>query len=48
MKFHVLIFRFTYKKFLFVFETDALNGMQDQRAFFFWMEELGLDVPVIF
>lgn len=31
----------------FVLETDALNGMQDQRAFFFKMEELGLDVPVI-
>ena len=35
------------KTLVFVLETDALNGMQDQRAFFFKMEELGLDVPVI-
>jgi (E)-4-hydroxy-3-methylbut-2-enyl-diphosphate synthase len=32
---------------IFVLETDALHGMADQRAFFFKMEELGLDVPVI-
>ncbi|WP_114936259.1 (E)-4-hydroxy-3-methylbut-2-enyl-diphosphate synthase [Mucilaginibacter endophyticus] len=30
-----------------VLETEALHGMADQRAFFFKMEELGLDVPVI-
>jgi len=35
------------KTLVFVLETDALNGMQDQRVFFFKMEELGLDVPVI-
>ena len=35
------------KSLVFVLETDALNGMADQRAFFFKMEELGLDVPVI-
>jgi (E)-4-hydroxy-3-methylbut-2-enyl-diphosphate synthase len=32
---------------VFVLETDALHGMADQRVFFFKMEELGLDVPVI-
>ncbi len=32
---------------VFVLETDALHGMADQRAFFFQMEELGLQVPVI-
>ena len=32
---------------VFVLETDAIHGMADQRAFFFKMEELGLDVPVI-
>ncbi|MES2108507.1 MAG: (E)-4-hydroxy-3-methylbut-2-enyl-diphosphate synthase [Bacteroidota bacterium] len=32
---------------VFVLETEALHGMADQRAFFFKMEELGLDVPVI-
>ena len=32
---------------IFVLETDALHGMADQRSFFFKMEELGLDVPVI-
>jgi len=32
---------------VFVLETDATNGMADQRTFFFKMEELGLDVPVI-
>lgn len=35
------------KTLVFVLETDALNGMQDERSFFFGMEELGLDVPVI-
>ena len=35
------------KSLLFVLETDALHGMADQRTFFFKMEELGLDVPVI-
>jgi (E)-4-hydroxy-3-methylbut-2-enyl-diphosphate synthase len=32
---------------IFVLETDALHGMADQRSFYFKMEELGLDVPVI-
>jgi (E)-4-hydroxy-3-methylbut-2-enyl-diphosphate synthase len=32
---------------IFVLETDSLLGMTDQRSFFFKMEELGLDVPVI-
>jgi (E)-4-hydroxy-3-methylbut-2-enyl-diphosphate synthase len=32
---------------VFVLETDALHGMADQRSFFFKMEELGLEVPVI-
>ncbi|WP_439699007.1 (E)-4-hydroxy-3-methylbut-2-enyl-diphosphate synthase [Mucilaginibacter sp. AW1-7] len=32
---------------VFVLETNALHGMADQRSFFFKMEELGLDVPVI-
>jgi (E)-4-hydroxy-3-methylbut-2-enyl-diphosphate synthase len=32
---------------VFVLETDALHGMADQRAFFFKLEELGLEVPVI-
>ncbi|HEY9535427.1 MAG TPA: (E)-4-hydroxy-3-methylbut-2-enyl-diphosphate synthase, partial [Mucilaginibacter sp.] len=32
---------------VFVLETDSLHGMADQRSFFFKMEELGLDVPVI-
>lgn len=32
---------------VFVLETDAINGMQDQRGFFFKLQELGLDVPVI-
>lgn len=35
------------KTLVFVLETDAVNGMSDQRTFFFKMEELGLDVPVI-
>jgi (E)-4-hydroxy-3-methylbut-2-enyl-diphosphate synthase len=35
------------KSLIFVLETDALNGMADQRSFFFKMEELGLEVPVI-
>lgn len=32
---------------VFVLETGATNGTADQRSFFFKMEELGLDVPVI-
>jgi (E)-4-hydroxy-3-methylbut-2-enyl-diphosphate synthase len=32
---------------IFVLETNASHGMADQRSFFFKMEELGLDVPVI-
>jgi len=32
---------------IFILETEALHGMADQRSFFFKMEELGLDVPVI-
>jgi len=32
---------------IFVLETDALHGMADQRSFFFKLEELGLEVPVI-
>jgi len=35
------------KSLVFVLETDAIHGMADQRTFFFKMEELGLDVPVI-
>ena len=35
------------KSLVFVLETDALHGMADQRLFFFKMEELGLDGPVI-
>jgi (E)-4-hydroxy-3-methylbut-2-enyl-diphosphate synthase len=35
------------KTLLFVLETNELHGMADQRAFFFKMEEFGLDVPVI-
>jgi len=35
------------KSLVFVLETNALHGMADQRLFFFKMEELGLDVPVI-
>ncbi len=35
------------KSLVFVLETDARHGMADQRAFFFKLEELGLDVPVI-
>jgi len=35
------------KSLVFVLETDELHGMADQRLFFFKMEELGLDVPVI-
>jgi (E)-4-hydroxy-3-methylbut-2-enyl-diphosphate synthase len=34
-------------KLVFVLETDELHGMADQRAFFFKMEEFGLNVPVI-
>jgi len=32
---------------VFVLETEALHGMADQRGFFFKLEELGLEVPVI-
>ena len=32
---------------VFVLETDAAHGMADQRTFFFKMEELELDIPVI-
>jgi (E)-4-hydroxy-3-methylbut-2-enyl-diphosphate synthase len=32
---------------VFVLETDELHGMADQRTFFFKLEELSLDVPVI-
>lgn len=35
------------KSLVFVLETDAIHGMADQRRFFFKMEELQLDVPVI-
>jgi (E)-4-hydroxy-3-methylbut-2-enyl-diphosphate synthase len=35
------------KSLVFVLETDALQGMADQRSFFFKMEEMELDVPVI-
>jgi len=35
------------KSLVFVLETDETHGMADQRQFFFKMEELGLDVPVI-
>lgn len=35
------------KSLVFVLETEALHGMAEQRSFFFKMEELGLDVPVI-
>jgi (E)-4-hydroxy-3-methylbut-2-enyl-diphosphate synthase len=32
---------------VFILETTALHGMADQRGFFFKLEELGLEVPVI-
>ena len=32
---------------VFVLETNALHGMANQRAFFFKMEEMGIDIPVI-
>ncbi len=35
------------KSLVFVLETDATHGMADQRSFFFKMEEMELDVPVI-
>ncbi|HVW14520.1 MAG TPA: (E)-4-hydroxy-3-methylbut-2-enyl-diphosphate synthase [Mucilaginibacter sp.] len=35
------------KSLVFVLETDDPHGMADQRQFFFKMEELGLDIPVI-
>lgn len=35
------------KTLVFVLETDAINGMADQRQFFFHMMEMGCEVPVI-
>jgi (E)-4-hydroxy-3-methylbut-2-enyl-diphosphate synthase len=35
------------KSLVFVLETSEAHGMADQRAFFFKLEEMGLDVPVI-
>ncbi|MES2279091.1 MAG: (E)-4-hydroxy-3-methylbut-2-enyl-diphosphate synthase [Bacteroidota bacterium] len=35
------------KSLVFVLETTEAHGMADQRAFFFKLEEIGLDVPVI-
>ncbi|MFI5160621.1 MAG: (E)-4-hydroxy-3-methylbut-2-enyl-diphosphate synthase [Sphingobacteriales bacterium] len=35
------------KSLVFILETDESHGMADQRQFFFKMEEMGLDVPVI-
>ena len=35
------------KSLVFVLETDETHGMADQRQFFFKMEEMGLDIPVI-
>ena len=35
------------QKLVFVLETDAVHGMAEQRSFFFKMEELAIDVPVI-
>jgi (E)-4-hydroxy-3-methylbut-2-enyl-diphosphate synthase len=35
------------KSLVFVLETAEAHGMADQRAFFFKLEEMGLDVPVI-
>ncbi|MDP9048078.1 MAG: flavodoxin-dependent (E)-4-hydroxy-3-methylbut-2-enyl-diphosphate synthase, partial [Bacteroidota bacterium] len=35
------------KSLVFILETAALHGMADQRSFFFKMEEMALDVPVI-
>ena len=35
------------KTLVLVLETDAAHGMADQRTFFFKMDELGLDIPVI-
>jgi (E)-4-hydroxy-3-methylbut-2-enyl-diphosphate synthase len=32
---------------IFVLETNAAHGMAEQRAFFFKLEELGIDIPVI-
>jgi (E)-4-hydroxy-3-methylbut-2-enyl-diphosphate synthase len=32
---------------IFVLETDAAHGMAEQRSFFFKMEELGIEIPVI-
>src|SRR6202012_2900300 len=35
------------KSVVFILETNELHGMADQRQFFFKMEELGLNIPVI-
>lgn len=35
------------RRLVFVLETDAINGMADQRAFFHGIGEMGLDNPVI-
>jgi len=35
------------KTLVFVLETNAAHGMAEQRAFFFKLEELGIDIPVI-
>jgi len=35
------------KSLVFVLETDAVHGMADQRTFFFKMEEMELEIPVI-
>jgi (E)-4-hydroxy-3-methylbut-2-enyl-diphosphate synthase len=35
------------KSLIFVLETEEAHGMADQREFFFKLEELGLDVPII-
>ena len=35
------------KSLVFVLETNALHGMAEQRTFFFKIEEMGLDIPVI-
>jgi (E)-4-hydroxy-3-methylbut-2-enyl-diphosphate synthase len=32
---------------VFVLETDELHGMADQRQFFFFLNDMGIDVPVI-
>ncbi|MFM6976812.1 MAG: (E)-4-hydroxy-3-methylbut-2-enyl-diphosphate synthase [Sphingobacteriaceae bacterium] len=35
------------KTLVFVLQTDAENGMQDQRQLFFQLEEMGINIPVI-